>query len=50
MDARHHIDELQSLRGIAALIVVISHMSSIYLPLKGLRIAIDFVCNEFGKI
>jgi peptidoglycan/LPS O-acetylase OafA/YrhL len=50
LDARHHIDELQSLRGIAALIVVFSHMSSIYLPLKGLRIAIDFVCNAHASI
>jgi peptidoglycan/LPS O-acetylase OafA/YrhL len=30
LDARDHIDELQSLRGIAALMVAISHISSIY--------------------
>lgn len=50
MDARHHIDELQSLRGVAALIVVLSHMTSIYLPPHGARIAIDAVCNAHASI
>ena len=45
LDARRHIDELQSLRGIAALIVAISHTSSIYALPSAARIAIDAVCN-----
>ena len=50
MDARHHIDELQSLRGIAALIVAVSHMSSIYRLPPVLRITIDSVCNAHACI
>lgn len=50
MDARRHIDELQSLRGVAALIVAVSHMSSIYLLPPGARIAIDAVCNAHASI
>ena len=50
MDARRHIDELQSLRGIAALIVAISHMSSIYVLPSAARIAIDAVCNAHAAL
>jgi peptidoglycan/LPS O-acetylase OafA/YrhL len=48
--ARHHIEELQSLRGIAALIVALSHMSSIYVLPSGLRIAIDSVFNAHACV
>src|ERR1700733_7768248 len=50
LDARHHIDELQSLRGVAALIVAVSHMSSIYSLPPMVRIAIDAVCNAHASI
>ena len=50
MDARRHIDELQSLRGIAALIVAVSHMSSIYVLPPAPRIAIDAVCNAHASL
>jgi peptidoglycan/LPS O-acetylase OafA/YrhL len=50
LDARRHIDELQSLRGVAALIVAVSHMSSIYLLPPAARIAIDAVCNAHASI
>jgi peptidoglycan/LPS O-acetylase OafA/YrhL len=50
LDARDHIEELQSLRGIAALIVAISHLSSIYLLPPGLRITIDSVCNAHACV
>jgi peptidoglycan/LPS O-acetylase OafA/YrhL len=50
LDARHHIDELQSLRGVAALVVVFSHITPIYgLPLPA-RIVIDAVCNAHASI
>jgi peptidoglycan/LPS O-acetylase OafA/YrhL len=48
--ARHQIEELQSLRGIAALMVAISHMSSIYVLPSGLRITIDSVCNAHACV
>jgi peptidoglycan/LPS O-acetylase OafA/YrhL len=41
---------LQSLRGIAALIVAVSHLSSIYVLPPTARIAIDAVCNAHGCI
>jgi len=47
---RHHIEELQSLRGIAALMVAISHISSIYALPSGLRITIDSVCNAHACV
>ena len=50
MDARRHIDELQSLRGVAALIVAVSHISSIYSLPPVVRIAIDAVCNAHASI
>jgi peptidoglycan/LPS O-acetylase OafA/YrhL len=50
LDARRHIDELQSLRGVAALIVAVSHMSSIYLLPPGAQIAVDAVCNAHASI
>src|ERR1700723_4648936 len=50
LDARPHIDELQSLRGIAALIVAVSHLSSIYLLPPTARIAIDAVCNAHACV
>jgi peptidoglycan/LPS O-acetylase OafA/YrhL len=50
LDARPHIDELQSLRGIAALVVAVSHLSSIYLLPPTARIAIDAVCNAHACI
>jgi peptidoglycan/LPS O-acetylase OafA/YrhL len=50
LDARDHIDELQSLRGIAALMVAISHISSIYVLPPALRIAIDSVCNAHACV
>ncbi len=50
MDARHHIDELQSLRGVAALIVAVSHMSSIYSLPPVVRITIDAICNAHAAI
>jgi peptidoglycan/LPS O-acetylase OafA/YrhL len=50
LDARDHIEELQSLRGIAALMVAISHMSSIYVLPSGLRITIDSVCNAHACV
>src|ERR1700733_427874 len=50
LDARHHIDELQSLRGVAALIVAVSHMSSIYSLPPMVRIAIDAICNAHASI
>lgn len=49
-DARHYIDELQSLRGMAALIVVVSHTSSVYVIPSAVRIAIDAVCNAHASI
>ncbi len=50
MDAHRHIDELQSLRGVAALIVAVSHMSSFYMLPPGARIGIDAVCNAHASI
>ena len=50
MDARHHIEELQSLRGVAALVVAISHLSSIYLLPAAARTAIDAVCNAHASV
>jgi peptidoglycan/LPS O-acetylase OafA/YrhL len=50
LDARRHIDELQSLRGMAALIVAISHTSSVYAIPAAARIAIDAVCNAHASI
>jgi peptidoglycan/LPS O-acetylase OafA/YrhL len=50
LDARHHIDELQSLRGVAALMVAISHMSSIYSLPTSMRVAIDCVCNAHACV
>jgi peptidoglycan/LPS O-acetylase OafA/YrhL len=50
LDQRHHIDELQSLRGVAALIVAISHISSIYTLSAGPRIAIDAILNAHACI
>jgi peptidoglycan/LPS O-acetylase OafA/YrhL len=50
LDARRHIDELQSLRGVAALIVAVSHISSIYSLPPVVRIAIDAVCNAHASI
>jgi peptidoglycan/LPS O-acetylase OafA/YrhL len=50
LNAQHHIEELQSLRGVAALMVAVSHMSSIYMLPPGTRIAIDFVCNAHACI
>jgi peptidoglycan/LPS O-acetylase OafA/YrhL len=50
LDAPHHIDELQALRGVAALTVAVSHMSSIYLLPPAVRIAIDCVCNAHACV
>jgi peptidoglycan/LPS O-acetylase OafA/YrhL len=50
LDARHHIEELQSLRGVAALMVAISHISYLYGLPPPLRIAIDSVCNAHACI
>jgi peptidoglycan/LPS O-acetylase OafA/YrhL len=50
LDVRRHIDELQSLRGVAALVVAVSHMSSIYVLPSAARIAIDFVCNAHASV
>jgi peptidoglycan/LPS O-acetylase OafA/YrhL len=50
LDARRHIDELQSLRGVAAVMVAISHMSSIYSLPASIRIAIDCVCNAHACV
>jgi peptidoglycan/LPS O-acetylase OafA/YrhL len=50
LDAPHQIEELQSLRGIAALMVAISHMSSIYMLPSGLRIAVDCFCNAHACV
>lgn len=50
MDTRRHIDELQSLRGAAALMVAVSHTSSIYVLPAAARIAIDSVCNAHACI
>jgi peptidoglycan/LPS O-acetylase OafA/YrhL len=50
LDARPHIDELQSLRGVAALVVAVSHMSSIYLLPSAARIGIDAVCNAHASV
>jgi peptidoglycan/LPS O-acetylase OafA/YrhL len=48
--ARHHIEELQSLRGAAALTVAISHLSMVYaLPLAA-RAAIDSVFNAHASV
>jgi peptidoglycan/LPS O-acetylase OafA/YrhL len=47
---RHHIPELQSLRGVASLTVAVSHLSSVYdLPIA-LRIAIDSVVNAHAAL
>jgi peptidoglycan/LPS O-acetylase OafA/YrhL len=50
LDARHHIDELQSLRGVAALIVAISHMSLIYVLPPGTRIVLDSIFNAHASV
>jgi peptidoglycan/LPS O-acetylase OafA/YrhL len=50
LDARHHIDELQSLRGAAALVVVFSHLSSIYPFSRSAHIAFDAVFNPHASI
>jgi hypothetical protein len=50
LDARHHMDELQSLRGMAALIVAVSHTSSIYAIPSLMRITIDAACNAHASI
>jgi peptidoglycan/LPS O-acetylase OafA/YrhL len=50
LDVRHHIDELQSLRGVAALMVAISHMSSVYSLPASIRLAIDCVCNAHACV
>jgi peptidoglycan/LPS O-acetylase OafA/YrhL len=50
LNGRNHIDELQSLRGVAALVVAISHISYVYpLPVRA-RFAIDAVCNAHACI
>jgi peptidoglycan/LPS O-acetylase OafA/YrhL len=50
LDAPNRIDELQSLRGVAALMVAISHMSSIYLLPPTLRAAIDCIFNAHACV
>jgi peptidoglycan/LPS O-acetylase OafA/YrhL len=50
LDARHHIDELQSLRGVAALIVVISHLTPVYGLPRPARIVIDAICNAHASL
>ena len=50
LNDRHHIDELQSLRGVAALTVVVSHMTPVYVLPGGARIAIDSVFNAHASI
>lgn len=50
MEARHQIDELQSLRGLAALMVAVSHTSSVYSLPPALRVAIDSVCNAHACV
>jgi peptidoglycan/LPS O-acetylase OafA/YrhL len=50
LNDRHHIDELQSLRGVAALTVVVSHMTPVYVLPRGARIAIDSVFNAHASI
>ena len=50
MPPRQHIDELQSLRGVAALAVAVSHISSIYALPANVRIAIDCILNAHACI
>jgi peptidoglycan/LPS O-acetylase OafA/YrhL len=50
LNSRHHIDELQSLRGAAALMVAISHLSSVYALPPVVRIAVDSVFNAHACI
>jgi peptidoglycan/LPS O-acetylase OafA/YrhL len=50
VQTRRHIEELQSLRGVAALVVAISHMSSVYAISSALRISIDAVFNAHASL
>lgn len=45
-----HIDELQTLRGIAALVVAVSHISTVYAVPNVMRVAIDSVLNAHAAI
>lgn len=49
-DTKHHVLELQSLRGIMALIVVVSHSSLIYVLQPQARLAIDAVINPHAAV
>jgi peptidoglycan/LPS O-acetylase OafA/YrhL len=50
VQTRRHIEELQSLRGVAALVVAISHMSSVYAIPSALRISIDALLNAHASL
>jgi peptidoglycan/LPS O-acetylase OafA/YrhL len=50
VQTRRHIEELQSLRGVAALVVAISHMSSVYAISSALRISIDALFNAHASL
>jgi peptidoglycan/LPS O-acetylase OafA/YrhL len=50
LQTHRHIEELQSLRGVAALVVAVSHMSSVYMLPAGLRISIDAVLNAHAAL
>ncbi len=50
LDTRQHIEELQSLRGIAALTVAFSHLSTVYSLPSAVRITIDSACNAHACV
>lgn len=50
MEVRRNIEELQSLRGLAALNVVISHVSTVYTLPPNIRLTIDFLFNAHSSI
>lgn len=50
MQLRRHIGELQTLRGVAALVVAVSHISTIYSLPDAVRVGIDVVLNAHAAI
>ena len=50
METRRHIEELQTLRGFAALLVALSHLTTIYAIPEGIRIALDLVLNAHAAV
>ena len=50
METRRHIEELQTLRGFAALLVALSHLTTVYAIPDKVRISIDAVLNAHAAV